>query len=74
VSTTSNLRKRIRSATLAAENRPGEDEDEEDTPESRFVDRAVKWLLPGFESKDKNIRYRCVQIIGEMISFVGELE
>lgn len=60
------------STNPAAESRSEEDED--DTPESRLVARIVKWLLQGFTAKEKNMRYRCVQMIGEMISFVGELE
>ena len=59
----------------AAENRPIEEkEEDDDTPESRLVARIVDWMLHGFQAKDKNVRLRCVQILGEMISYVGELE
>jgi condensin complex subunit 3 len=48
--------------------------DDDDTLASRFVARVLKWLLHGFVAKNKNVRFRCVHIVSEMISHLGELE
>jgi condensin complex subunit 3 len=49
------------------------DEDEENST-TRFVARLLTWLLKGFVAKNKVVRYRCMQIVGEMISHLGEIE
>lgn len=49
------------------------DEDEEN-PTTRFVARLLNWLVQGLAAKNKVVRYRCVQIVGEMISHLGEIE
>ncbi|KIM46792.1 hypothetical protein M413DRAFT_23143 [Hebeloma cylindrosporum] len=51
-----------------------EDEDDEDTPTSRFVSHLLNWLLQGFAAKNKVVRYRCIQIVSEMISHLGEID
>ncbi|KAF9476968.1 hypothetical protein BDN70DRAFT_811386 [Pholiota conissans] len=51
---------------------PNEDVDE--TSSTRFVARLLSWLLQGFVAKNKNVRYRCVHIISEMISHLGEID
>ena len=51
-----------------------EDEDDADTPTSRFVSHLLNWLLQGFAAKNKVVRYRCIQIVAEMISHLGEIE
>ncbi|KAF8962585.1 nuclear condensing complex subunit [Flammula alnicola] len=51
-----------------------EGEDEEETSTSRFVSRLLNWLLEGFVAKNKNVRYRCIHIISEMISHLGEID
>jgi condensin complex subunit 3 len=50
------------------------DEDEEETSTTRFVARLLNWLLQGFVAKNKNVRYRCIHIVSEMISHLGEIE
>ncbi|KAF8656476.1 hypothetical protein AX16_002527 [Volvariella volvacea WC 439] len=50
------------------------DDDDEDTLATRFVTRLVKWLLQGFLAKDKTIRYRCVHLVSEMITHLGEID
>ncbi|KAF8182055.1 nuclear condensing complex subunit [Pholiota molesta] len=50
------------------------DEDEEETSTTRFVARLLNWLLQGFIAKNKNIRYRCIHIVSEMISHLGEID
>lgn len=53
----------------------GENADEdEDTPASRLVAALIKHLLRGFQAKDKNVRYRVLYCVAEMISSIGEIE
>lgn len=49
------------------------DEDGETTA-SRFTAHLLKFLLKGFLSKDKSVRYRVLQIVAEMVSHLGEVE
>jgi condensin complex subunit 3 len=58
-------------SVLAATNNQ-EDDDENAT--TRFVSRLLNWLLQGFMAKNKNVRYRCIHIVSEMISHLGEIE
>ena len=51
----------------------GDDEDD-DTYASRFTARLLRFLLKGFEAKDKNVRFRVVQSVTEMISHLGTIE
>ena len=53
--------------------REGRDEDE-DTIADRFMARVFRHLLQAFVAKDKTIRYRAVQIVGEMLPHVGLME
>lgn len=41
---------------------------------SRFVDQFVRHILRGVESKDKNVRYRVVQLLAVMMDNIGELD
>ncbi|KAG6812899.1 hypothetical protein H0H92_015634 [Tricholoma furcatifolium] len=50
------------------------EDDTEDTVASRFIGRLLNWLLEGFLAKNKVTRYRCVSIVSEMISYLGELD
>lgn len=34
----------------------------------------MKFLLKGFQAKDKTIRYRVLQLVAEMVSHLGEVE
>ncbi|CAE6456848.1 unnamed protein product, partial [Rhizoctonia solani] len=56
------------------ENPADSDEEDDDTPASRFVTYLLKYVLQGFMVKDKNVRYRCVHITAEMISGLGEID
>ncbi|KAH9029983.1 nuclear condensing complex subunit [Lactarius pseudohatsudake] len=51
----------------------GEDNDDESTA-TRFTYRLLKHFLKGFEAKDKNVRYRVVCFVAEVISHLGELD
>ncbi|KAG6887175.1 hypothetical protein C0992_000306, partial [Termitomyces sp. T32_za158] len=50
------------------------EDDADDTITSRFVLRLLNWLLEGFLAKNKIVRYRCVCIVSEMISHLGEID
>ncbi|THH31051.1 hypothetical protein EUX98_g3136 [Antrodiella citrinella] len=50
------------------------DEEEEDTTASRFNTRLLRFLLKGCVAKDKNVRYRVLQIVAEMISHLGQID
>ena len=48
--------------------------DDDETTATRFTHRLLKHFVKGFEAKDKNIRYRVVCFVAEVISQFGELE
>jgi condensin complex subunit 3 len=49
-------------------------EDEHENTATRFTHRLLKHFLKGFQAKDKNVRYRVVCFVAEVISQLGELE
>lgn len=51
-----------------------ESEQEEETTTARFVARILGWLLQGFSAKNKNVRFRCLHFVSELISHIGEIE
>lgn len=61
------------SSTKKEEN-DDDDDDDDDTTAARFVARLLKFLLNGFVAKDKTVRYRCVRILAEMVTHLGEIE
>ncbi|KAG8927529.1 hypothetical protein FRC02_008084, partial [Tulasnella sp. 418] len=63
----------VKYTTEKAAEGKGEEDEDEDTPASRFVAYLVKHLLRGFQAKDKVVRYRVVHVIAEMIS-IGEID
>ncbi|KAF8797851.1 hypothetical protein BYT27DRAFT_7123670 [Phlegmacium glaucopus] len=50
------------------------DDDDDESYASRFTARLLGFLLKGFEAKDKNVRFRVVQSVTEMISHLGAIE
>jgi hypothetical protein len=48
--------------------------EQDDTFATRFVIRLLKYLCQGFQAKDKVVRFRVIQIISEIISYLGEIE
>lgn len=44
---------------------PGEDYDE--TPAERFSEKLLKHLMRGFGAKDKNVRFRCVELVALLV-------
>ncbi|KAI0696172.1 nuclear condensing complex subunit [Cytidiella melzeri] len=50
------------------------DEEDSETPVSRFVAQLLKFLLQGFEAKDKSVRFRSVGTVAELIAHLGELD
>lgn len=41
---------------------------------SRFVDQFIRHILRGVECKDKNVRYRVVQLLAVIMDNIGELD
>jgi condensin complex subunit 3 len=50
------------------------DEEEDTTTASRFTAHLLNWLLAGFLAKDKNVRFRVLQTVAEMIAHLGAIE
>ncbi|EJC98309.1 uncharacterized protein FOMMEDRAFT_96961 [Fomitiporia mediterranea MF3/22] len=48
--------------------------DEEETPSSRFVARLLRYFLKGFQAKSKEVRFRCLNFVSEIISSLGEMD
>ena len=48
--------------------------EEEDSSSSRFITRLLRHLLKGFEAKSKDVRFRCLGFVSEIISNLGEME
>lgn len=59
-------------------NKEAQEGEEEEEPEesfsTRFANKLLKHLLSGCQSKDKNVRYRVVQLLVVMINGLGEIE
>ncbi|KAF8635378.1 hypothetical protein AX15_000383 [Amanita polypyramis BW_CC] len=51
-----------------------EDDEDEDTTASRFTARLLKFLLKGFLAKEKNVRYRVLCMVAEMVSHLGAID
>ncbi|KAJ2737524.1 chromosome condensation complex Condensin, subunit G [Coemansia sp. Cherry 401B] len=55
--------------------RGGENEDADmDTASSRFAELLIKYLLQGFQAKEKQIRMRCCQIVAMSVTSLGEID
>lgn len=61
-----------REVHIARNNQTGETQQEEVF--TRFVDQFVRHILRGIESKDKNVRYRVVQLLAVIMDNIGELD
>lgn len=48
--------------------------DEEETPTSRFIARLLKYFLKGFQAKSKDVRFRCLNFVSDIVASLGELE
>jgi hypothetical protein len=65
----------IKCITAAEEAEEEEEEaDEEATMAGRFTRQVLKFLMSGFSSKDKIVRYRVLQASAEMMSHLGAIE
>ena len=49
-------------------------QDDTDSTSSRFLNRVLKYLMKGTTGKDKNVRYRVMALISEIIVYIGEIE
>ncbi|KAJ2508248.1 chromosome condensation complex Condensin, subunit G [Coemansia sp. RSA 2052] len=50
------------------------EEPEVDTVSSRFVELLIKYLLQGFQAKEKLTRMRCCQIVAMSVTSLGEID
>lgn len=49
-------------------------DDVEETPALKFVDYLIHHLLRGILSKDKNVRYRVVQLLAYLVNYITEID
>ncbi|KAI8324774.1 hypothetical protein GQ54DRAFT_295938 [Martensiomyces pterosporus] len=49
-------------------------EEGQDTASSRFVELLIRYLLQGFQAKEKNARLRCCQIVAMSVTCLGEID
>lgn len=61
-------------AELDADPEADEVDEDEATPTVRFLVRVAKYLLGGFESKNKMVRWRCVQLLAYVVESMAEME
>ncbi|KAJ7678541.1 nuclear condensing complex subunit [Mycena rosella] len=52
----------------------GNDNEDDDTTASRFTAKILKFLLKGFQAKDKFVRFRVVSLAAEMVVHLGEVD
>lgn len=63
-----------RELEIAKNNKNEELDPEHSEIYSRFVDLFVRHILRGIESKDKNVRYRVVQLLAAIMDNIGEID
>lgn len=51
-----------------------EEEEDVDTPYTRFVVKLLRHLLAGMEAKDKNVRFRVTLLTVSMVNGLGEIK
>ena len=63
----------VKPKTIGRQPTPADDDDDE-TAASRFVARLIGYILKGFDAKDKNVRYRVLQITAEIMPYLSAQE
>jgi len=51
-----------------------EEDVDDNTTASRFTAHLLRWLSEGFLARDKNVRFRVLQTVAEMIAHLGAIE
>lgn len=51
-----------------------EEQEDIETPYTRFVTRLLRHLLAGMEAKDKNVRFRVTLLVVAMVNGIGEMK
>ncbi|KAJ1948134.1 chromosome condensation complex Condensin, subunit G, partial [Linderina macrospora] len=51
-----------------------EEEEEEETASARFLELLIRYLLEGFQAKEKMTRLRCCQIVAMSVTCLGEID
>lgn len=59
---------------MSSDNSDSDEEEEEETSAGRFVDYLLRHLLRGIQAKDKNVRYRVVQLLAYIVNYIGEID
>ncbi|KAG8831455.1 hypothetical protein FRC17_003118 [Serendipita sp. 399] len=59
---------------MASEDMKAEESDQEQSPRERFFQRLVKRTIAGCTAKDKTSRFRCTQLLSEMLRHVSSLD
>ncbi|KAJ2719984.1 chromosome condensation complex Condensin, subunit G [Coemansia sp. Benny D115] len=49
-------------------------EEDSDTPASRFVEYLIRYLLQGFQAKERMTRWRCCQIVAMSVTNLGAID
>lgn len=52
----------------------GDEDEEEETSKDRFLHRLIARILPGCNAKDKTPRFRCTQLLSEILRNVPSLD
>ncbi|KAJ1666368.1 chromosome condensation complex Condensin, subunit G [Coemansia sp. RSA 1813] len=52
----------------------GDSDENTDTVSSRFVELLIRYLLQGFQAKEKLTRLRCCQIVAMSVTSLGEID
>ena len=61
-------------AQLNAQKQGNDETAADDVPAVRFTLRLLKWLIQGFNAKEKTVRLRVVSLVTEIIGQLDELE
>ncbi len=64
----------INNLKVAALEEVKQEDDDDNTTASRFTAHLLRWLSQGFLARDKNVRFRVLQTVAEMIAHLGAIE
>ncbi|KAI9502936.1 chromosome condensation complex Condensin, subunit G [Coemansia spiralis] len=60
--------------SVAGEDKHNDSDENTDTVSSRFVELLIRYLLQGFQAKEKLTRLRCCQIVAMSVTSLGEID
>ncbi|KAH8108765.1 nuclear condensing complex subunit [Phellopilus nigrolimitatus] len=50
------------------------EDNDDDSSTTRFVARLLKHFLKGFQAKSKDVRFRCLNFVSDIVSSLGEID